>query len=157
MGNSDEQLSIDNCQLSINPDVGFKVFKLDTSNLKTWDGEPVGDNMQLLLDRMNDMIDTVKPDRSDLDMVYEIMLKLGVPLTYSVTPVTFGPLTAYSVGEDCLLLICLQEGVTAELVEQMANYAPAKLILADSSFADDTAMSNAHYILRDRGVELKLV
>ena len=139
------------------PDVGFRVFKLDTSNLKTWDGEPVGDNMQLLLDRMNDMIDTVKPDRSDLDMVVEIMLKLGVPLTYSVTPVTFGPLTAYSVGEDCLLLICLQEGVTAELVEQMADYAPAKLILADSSFADDTAMSNAHYILRDREIELKLV
>ena len=139
------------------PDVGFRVFKLDTSNLKTWDGEPVDGNMQLLLDRMNDMIDTVKPDRSDLDMVYEIMLKLGVPLTYSVTPVTFGALTAYAVGDDCLLLICLQEGVTAELVEQMAEYAPAKLILADSSFADDTAMSNAHYILRDRGIELKLV
>ena len=137
--------------------MGFRVFKLDTSNLKTWDGEPVDGNMQLLLDRMNDMIDTVKPDRSDLDMVYEIMLKLGVPLTYSVTPVTFGALTASAVGDDCLLLICLQEGVTAELVEQMAEYAPAKLILADSSFADDTAMSNAHYILRDRGIELKLV
>ena len=91
------------------------------------------------------------------------MLKLGVPLTYSVTPVSFGgagsadALTAYSVGENCLLLICLQAGVTAELVEQMADYTPAKLILADSSFADDTAMSNAHYILRDRGIELKLV
>jgi len=62
-------------------DVGFRVFKLDTSNLKTWDSTPVTeDDMQLLLDRMNSMIHRVKSDRSDMDMVCEIMLKLGVPI-----------------------------------------------------------------------------
>lgn len=140
------------------PDIGFRVFKLDTSNLKTWDNTPVTeDDMQLLLDRMNGMIHRVKSDRSDSDMVYEIMLKLGVPLTYSVGKIEVNGKTAYAVGDDCLLLICLAEDVQPEDVEAMAEYAPAKVIIARDSFADDTAMANAHYILRDRGIELKLV
>ena len=65
--------------------------------------------------------------------------------------------TAYAVGDDCLLLICLAENVQPEDVEAMAEYAPAKIIISRDSFADDTAMSNAYYILRDRSIELKLV
>ncbi len=140
------------------PDVGFKVFKLDTSNLKTWDSTPVTEaDMQILFDRMNGMIHRVKSDRTDMDMIYEIMLKLGVPLTYSVKQIEVNGKTAYAVGEDCLLLICLADDVKPEDVEAMAEYAPAKLIIARDSFKDDTAMANAHYILRDRGIELKLV
>ena len=139
-------------------DVGFKVFKLDTSNLKTWDNTLVAeDDMQVLLDRMNGMIHRVKSDRSDMDMVCEIMLKLGVPLDCSVGKIEFNGKTAYTVGKDCLLLVCLAEDVQPKDVETMAEYAPAKVIIARDSFADDTAMSNAHYILRDRGIELKLV
>lgn len=139
-------------------DIGFKVFKLDSSNLKTWDNTPVtAEQLDLLYERMNNMIHRVKSDRSDLDMVCEIMLKLGVPLTYSITAVEINGKTAYSIGEDCLLLICLAPDVQPEDVEQMAEYAPAKLIISRESFVDDTAMANAHYILKDHGVELKLV
>lgn len=139
-------------------DIGFKVFKLDSSNLKTWDNTPVtAEQMDLLYERMNNMIHRVKSDRSDLDMVCEIMLKLGIPLTYSVTPVEINGKTAYSIGDDCLLLICLAPDVQPEDIEQMAEYAPAKLIISRESFVDDTAMANAHYILKDHGVELKLV
>lgn len=166
-------------------DVGFKVYKLDTSNLKTWDAAPIeDDDLLTLYNRMNGMIHRVKPDRTDLDMVYEIMLKLGVPLTYSVQKIalnvecgvcsvelddaaksetpnsklqTSNLKTAYAVGDDCLLLICLAENVQPEDVETMAEYAPAKIIISRDSFADDTAMSNAYYILRDRSIELKLV
>ena len=145
-------------------DLGFKVFKLDTSNLKMWDATPVADdNLLSLANRMNSMIDRVKPDRSDMDVVYEIMLKLGVPLTYSVTKMDVGggspagSKPAYSIGDDCLLLVCLAPGITPEIIEQMAEYAPAKIILAEYGFTDDTAMSNAHYILQDRGIELDLV
>lgn len=139
-------------------DIGFKVFKLDSSNLKTWDNTPVtAEQLDLLYERMNNMIHRVKLDRSDLDMVCEIMLKLGVPLTYSITAVEINGKTAYSIGDDCLLLICLAEDVQPEDIEQMAEYAPAKLIISRESFVDDTAMANAHYILKDHGVELKLV
>ena len=139
-------------------DVGFRVFELDTSNLKTWDATPIEDEqLDLLYQRMNSMIHRVKPERTDLDMIYEIMLKLGVPLTYSVTPFTVNNKTVYGVGDDYLLLICLAENVQPEDVEQMTEYAPAKIIISRDSFADDTAMANAYYILRDHGIELKLV
>ena len=139
-------------------DVGFRVFKLDTSNLKTWDATPIEDEqLDLLYQRMNTMIHRVKPERTDLDMIYEIMLKLGVPLTYSVTPFTVNNKTVYGVGDDYLLLVCLAEDVQPEDVEQMTEYAPAKVIIGRDSFNDDTAMANAYYILRDHGIELKLV
>ena len=139
-------------------DVGFRVFKLDTSNLETWDATPIeNEQLDLLYQRMNSMIHRVKPERTDLDMIYEIMLKLGVPLTYSVTPFSINNKTVYGVGNDCLLLICLVENVQPEDVEQMTQYAPAKIIISRDSFADDTAMANAYYILRDHGIELKLV
>ena len=139
-------------------DVGFRVFKLDTSNLKTWDATPIEDEqLDLLYHRMNSMIHRVKPERTDLDMIYEIMLKLGVPLTYSVTPFSINNKTVYGVGDDCLLLVCLAENVQPEDMEQMTEYAPAKIIISRDSFADDTAMANAYYILRDHGIELKLV
>ena len=139
-------------------DVGFRVFKLDTSNLETWDATPIEDEqLDLLYRRMNSMIHRVKPERTDLDMIYEIMLKLGVPLTYSVTPFSINNKTVYGVGDDCLLLVCLAEDVQPEDVEQMTEYAPAKIIISRDSFADDTAMANAYYILRDHGIELKLV
>ena len=139
-------------------DRGFRVFKLDSSNLQTWDATPV-DEMSLddLLNRMNSMINRVKPDRSDLDMVYEIMLKLGVPLTSPVEQVTANTKTAYLIKGDSLLLACLTSDVAPEDVEAMVNFAPAKVIISRDSFANDTAMANAQYILRDRGIELKLV
>jgi len=139
-------------------DVGFRVFKLDTSNLETWDGTPiVNEQIQILYDRMNSMVQRVKSDRTDLDMVFEVMLKLGVPLTYSVNQIAINSKTAYTVGDDCLLLICLAADVSPEDVEAMAEYAPAKVIISRDSFANDTAMANAYYILRDKGIELKLV
>lgn len=139
-------------------DVGFRVFKLDSSNLQTWDATPVDElRMEDLLNRMNTMINRVKADRSDLDMVCEVMLKLGVPLTYSVNKVAVNAKTAYTVGDDCLLLVCLAADITPEDVEAMAEYVPAKVIISRDSFANDTAMANAYYILRDRGVELKLL
>jgi len=139
-------------------DIGFRVFKLDTSNLQTWDATPVDElRMEDLLNRMNTMINRVKADRSDLDMVCEVMLKLGVPLTYSVNQVAVNGKSAYTVGDDCLLLVCLAADITPEDVEAMAEYVPAKVIISRDSFANDTAMANAYYILRDRGIELKLV
>lgn len=135
-------------------DSGFEVFKLDSSNLKTWDNTTIiVEQIDLLYERMNKMIYCVKSDRSDLDMVSEIMLKLGVPLT----SIEINGKAAYAIGNNCLLLICFAPDVQPEDVEQMAEYAPAKVIISRDSFVDDTEMANAHYILKDYGMELKLV
>jgi len=65
-------------------------------------------------------------------------------------------LTVYKVdgGE---LLICLQEGVTADHVEKLAEYEPQKIVLAGRSLADSSAKANAFYLLENQGIELKTI
>lgn len=139
-------------------DIGFRVLKLDSSNLKTWDTTPVEEEqMSLFVERMNNMVNRVKTDRTDMDMVFEVMLKLGVQPTAVVEKKDVNGKTVYTVGNDSLLLICLAENVKPADVEAMAEFAPGKIVISRDSFADDTAMANAHYILRDRKIELKLV
>lgn len=139
-------------------DIGFKVFRLDTSNLKIWDSTPItGDNqLEMFTERMNSMIDSIKDDRSDMDVIYEIMLKMGVPLDTAVQYIEIDGKIVYIVG-DFLLMIALYNDITAEDIDAMAAYAPAKIVCAEQGFKDDTALSNAHYILRDKQIELKLV
>lgn len=139
-------------------DIGFKVFKLDTSNLKLWDNTPItgDDQLELFTERMNSMIYSIKDDRTDMDVVYEVMLKMGVPLDVPVQYIEVNGKIVYIVGEF-LLMIALFDNITAEDIESIAAYAPAKIICAESSFKDDSALSNAHYILRDKQIELKLV
>ena len=141
-------------------DTGFKVFKLDTSNLVKWDSTPTEDAEELT-QRMALLKETIKPDRNDLDMVYETMLKLGIPLDYKVTEVEVNDKKAYSIGEDCLVLICLdygKDGITAEDIKTMCDdYVPAKIVASEQAFKDDVALSNAHYILKDRQIEIKLL
>ena len=80
-----------------------------------------------------------------------------MPLTERIETLDIQGKTAYSVGEDCLLLICLAENVSPEMIEEMCDYAPAKLIIGEKCLADATAMANAHYICKDKDIDLKLV
>lgn len=141
-------------------DTGFKVFKLDTSNLVKWESSPTSD-LDLIADRMNLLKDTIKPDRNDLDMVYETMLKMGIPLDYSVTEVSVNDKKAYSIGDDCLVLVCLdygKDGITPEDIKTICDdFTPAKIIASERAFKDDVSLSNAYYILKDRHIEMKLL
>jgi adenine-specific DNA-methyltransferase len=131
-------------------DTGFKVFKLDTSNLKQWDSSPIHDRSLLEFElRLNEMMDSVKPDRTELDMIYEVMLKIGRPLTETVTPREFDGKKAYCIREDNLLVICLAKDISQEAVKQMAALAPARLIFGQECFADMSALSNAKLYLRN--------
>ena len=139
-------------------DTGFKVFKLDSSNLRLWDGSPLTqDDLLTLSERLNDMIDRVKPDRSDEDVITEIMLKLGVPLTEEISRQELDGHTFYTVGRENLLLVCLQDQLSTDDLEKLADLAPGTMVLSESALADDSAMSNAHYILKNRGIALKLI
>ena len=92
-----------------------------------------------------------------MDIVFEVMLKMGVPLDIPVLPITVNDKKVYSIGEDSMLLVCLGSGITPEDMEAMCDLAPAKIIAAEEGFVDDTALSNAHYILKDRDIEMKLL
>ena len=138
-------------------DIGFKVFKLDSSNLKLWDDTPVAkSDIGALLDRMAGHIDGLKADRSNTDLVYEILLKMGYPLTANLAVFEVDGLTIYTV-ENNEMLICLQPGITVEHIEKLASIQPQKIVLAESGFSDNSALSNAHYLLENRNIELKII
>ncbi len=138
-------------------DIGFKVFKLDTSNIREWDATPIeNNNVDLFTERLNDMVNSIKGDRTAMDVVYEVMLKMGVTLETPVSYIEINQKVVYVVGE-MQLLICFAENITSEDIEVMASHNPKKIICAEQSFKDDSALSNAHYILRDKEIEMKLV
>lgn len=142
-------------------DVGFKVFKLDTSNLVKWDDTPILDNnTQDLFTRMNNIVESINTDRTELDVVYEVMLKLGIPVTYKIFETQVNGRKIYSIGEDGLVLVCLDKsngGITPEDITAMCDLAPAKIVAAENAFKDDVALSNAYYISKDKGIEIELL
>ena len=142
-----------------NVDVGFRVFKLDSSNLQKWDTTPTSDEEELKL-RFLRMKDSLVAGRTPDDLVYEIMLKLGIPLDYPVKEIKINNKQAFSIGENNLVIVCIDKeygGITPEDIEAMCDLAPAKIVTSEEAFKDDTALSNAHYILKDRDIEMKLL
>ena len=105
---------------------------------------------------MEGIIDSLKPDRSEADLVYEILLKMGYPLTADLAAEEMDGLTVYTVEQNSML-ICLQPGVTAEMAEKLAALRPRKIVLAENALLNNSDMSNVCYLLENRGIELKFV
>jgi adenine-specific DNA-methyltransferase len=104
--------------------------------------------------RLDEAVVGIKSDRTALDMVYEIILKTGFHLTEEVSEIDINGKTVYSMG-DAVILICLEENVTTEDVQEMAEYAPAHIVFAEKSFADTSALKNAEFVLKDTGIGIK--
>ena len=115
------------------PDIGFRVFALDESGVR----KP--EEGQLLVDR-------VKPDRSDLDIIFEMMLKWGLELTYPVEEGEVCGYPIYSVACD-ELICCMRPGLTVAALEAIAEREPRRVFLLDSAI-DDTVKLNALQIFR---------
>ncbi len=142
-------------------DVGFKVFKLDSSNLTKWDSTPTED-VEELQKRLALLNETIKPERNELDVVYEAMLKLGIKLDIPVKDVNINDKKAYLIEDnDAYTLICLDygsNGITADDMKTMCEeYKPTRIVASEQAFKDDIALSNAHYILKDHNIEMKLL
>ena len=138
-------------------DLGFRVFKLDSSNIRAW--EPDRDNLdQTLLDSM----EHIKPDRTESDVLYELLLKLGLDLCVPIETRTFSGKEVHSVGGG-VLMACLAPKIERAEVEALAlgivdwhkALAPAgdtTCVFRDSAFADDVAKTNMAAILEQCGI-----
>lgn len=141
-------------------DTGFRVFKLDSSNLKQWDPSPLsGENAVADFEqRLLGMLDILKPDRTDTDVVYEVMLKLGQDLCEPIIPIDIGDgRQVYGVCENVKIMVCLAQGITESEAKIMADYAPGRVIFADQCFNNSTDKSNVKLTLRDRGITIKVL
>jgi adenine-specific DNA-methyltransferase len=138
-------------------DLGFRVFKLDSSNIRAW--EPDLDNLdQTLLDS----VEHIKPDRTESDVLYELLLKLGLDLCVPIESRTFADKEVHSVGGG-VLMACLAPKIERTEVEALAQgivdwhkaLAPAgdtTCVFRDSAFADDVAKTNMAAILEQHGI-----
>ena len=128
-------------------DIGFKVFKLDSTNINPWDNEQVIDDDNLF----DTMADVFKPDRSKEDILYEIMLKYGV-FDMPVTEIELNGKTMYRVGTR-YMLVCLEDKVTEKDIIAIGNEKPRVVIFNEAGFANDNDKINAVYNLEKAGVE----
>jgi len=154
-----EKLIKDNAALTApDLDIGFRVFKLDTSNLKIWDNTPIlnGDLLELER-RLRGMLEIIKDDRSNLDVVYEVMLKLGHDLCTNIAELDINGKIVYGVGAERKLIVCLAESITPEDAEVMVGYKPERIIFSEQCFDNTADKSNVKLTLRDRGIGIKML
>lgn len=139
-------------------DTGFRVFKLDSSNLKIWDDSPlIGEDAATLFEqRMLDYLDVLVPGRTAVEVVYEVMLKLGQDLCEPITAIDLGNgKTVYGVGADIKFIVCLAPGITPEDANAMADYAPGRIIFAEQCFDNTEQKSNVRLTLKDLGISIR--
>jgi adenine-specific DNA-methyltransferase len=133
-------------------DLGFRVFKLDSSNIEAWDPDP---------EKLEDNLfsDNIKTDRTEHDLVYEILLKYGLDLSLPITerPGPDKRHTLYTVGGGALFL-CLGAGITRRAGEAILAWAEEigavnpKVVFRDTGFTSSVEKTNAYEVLRSGGV-----
>ncbi|MDE0518550.1 MAG: site-specific DNA-methyltransferase, partial [Bdellovibrionales bacterium] len=115
-----------------NLDLGFKVFKLDKSNFKIWKEEVSKDKTASEQVEMH-LEDSINPNSSEEDLLYEILIKTGYELTTLVKSLKLADKKVYSV-ENNALLICLDRKITKNLIIEMARLKPARIVCLDIGF-----------------------
>lgn len=137
---------------NFNGDMGFKVFKLDSSNIRAW--EPNKDDIAASL---LDSTEHIKTGRTEDDILYELLIKLGLDLAVPIETKTIEGKQVHSIGAGALIA-CLPTSITREQVEPLAmgiiawhhEEAPSgevTVVFRDSAFADDVAKTNMAAIL----------
>lgn len=134
-------------------DLGFKVFKLDSSNLKSWDA-----NYNSIAQDLVEAANIIKADRKPEDVLFEILLKYGLDLTLPIDTHSIVGKTVYEVGAGALI-VCLDDGVTEAVAEGIGRLKEElepevmRVVFKDSSFASDAAKVNAVQVLKQYGIE----
>ena len=133
-----------------NLDLGFKVFKLDKSNFKVWK-EEIGDQNPSTQIKMH-LDEFIDQKSSKEDLLYEILLKTGYPLTTEVKPLKLNDKKIYSIDNNALL-ICLEQKITKTLIKEMAKLKPARVVCIDIGFENnDQLKTNAKETFNSFGV-----
>jgi len=132
-------------------DRGFRVFKLAESNFTPWNAD-VPQNVEALQKQLFGHVNHIRGGRTQDDILYELLLKSGFPLTTPVEALTLEDKTVYSVAGGAMLL-CLERVLTLPLIRAMADMKPERVVCLDEGFAgNDQLKTNAVQIFKTKGV-----
>ncbi|MFV0174504.1 site-specific DNA-methyltransferase [Empedobacter falsenii] len=138
-------------------DVGFRAFKLDNSNIRAWDTsvENFEDQLDMFLENNGD---SIKSDRTEEDVLFEILLKYGLELTLPIEEKTIANCSVYNIGFGAMY-ICLADHITAEVAKGIGEWhkesvdEKPSVIFKDAGFANDADKTNTVQTLRQAGIE----
>lgn len=137
----------------IESDKGFKVFRLSSSNFKIWDGLGVSQNEQELATQLALFADNILPGRGKLDVLYEVILKSGLPPTTSVEPWQINGATVFAVAHG-EILIYLEDVVSIETIQEMVSRKPRRVVCLDAAFhQNDSLKTRAKLTAESLGIE----
>lgn len=134
-------------------DIGFKVFKLDSSNLQKWNPQP-----EDLVMTLQQATDNFLPDRTEQDVLYEIMLKMGLELTCQIEEEQAAGETVYIIGGGALM-ICLGRNITTAVAEAVVKLHKEyesdlwQVVFRDTGFASDMDKTNVKETLKVAGLD----
>ncbi|MBE7697628.1 site-specific DNA-methyltransferase [Tenacibaculum finnmarkense] len=138
-------------------DLGFKVFKLDSSNIKSWDGNP--ENLQ---EELFDAVSNIKTDRTEEDVLYEILLKYGLDLTLPIEEKIIEGKTVFNVGFGALF-ISLGDKLTNKVAEGIGAWKEelqpeiCRVIFKDTGFTDVEKTNSIQTLKRFGITEIKSI
>jgi adenine-specific DNA-methyltransferase len=124
-------------------DIGFRVYKLDSSNMQDVYYRPQ-DYKQATLDLF---ADNVKPGRIAMDLVTQVMLDWGLPLSLKIEKTKVSGKQVYKVAQNSLFA-CFDNGIDEAFAKEIAKEQPLRIVFRDSSFASDTAKENVKQLLK---------
>lgn len=134
-------------------DLGFKVFKLDSSNIKPWDGSLDG-----LEGALSEAVENIKSSRSEDDVLYELLLKYGMDLAVPIEEREISGKDIFIIGAGALI-VCLADAISLDVVEGIAALKEElkpevmRVVFRDSGFADDVVKTNTVQILNQAGID----
>ena len=131
------------CHPDWNRDVGFRVLKVDTSNMKDVYYRPD----ELKQSDLLDMVDNLKEGRTAEDLLFQVLVDWGVDLTLPIRRETVQGKTVFFV-DDNALVACFDRGITEDLVKELAGHEPLRVVFRDNGFVSDAVKINVEQIFR---------
>jgi len=132
-------------------DYGFRVYRLDTSNMQDVYYRPQ-DYKQETLDMF---ADNIKPDRSADDLLAQVMLDWGLPLSYKIEQASVNGKQVFKVAQDSLFA-CFDKGIDEAFAKEIAKEKPLRIVFRDNGFVNDTAKINVQQLLKQLSPETEM-
>jgi adenine-specific DNA-methyltransferase len=139
-----------------NLDIGFRVLKVDSSNMSDVYYTPDA----IEQDQLKILTDNIKPDRTPEDLLFQVLLDWGVDLSLPIRRETIQSKTVFFVNEPPYdLVACFDTGVNEDLVKELAQFEPLRVVFRDTGFVSDAVKINVEQIFKQMspGTEVKSI
>ena len=134
-----------------NIDYGFRVYRLDESNMQDVYYRP----QELNQSQMDAFSDNVKPDRTEDDLLAQVMLDWGLPLSLKIEQANVAGKKVFKVAENSLFA-CFDKGLDEAFAKEIAKEKPLRIVFKDAGFKDDTAKTNVKQLLKQLSSETEM-